>query len=74
MRGFAPILSQKPRVLFLGFATVGSKFGYLTPLLAGIGRLLNTSNTYTTRTVGVANRARHERLCLDRPDADVVAE
>ena len=21
-----------------------------------------------------ANRARHERLCLDRPDADVVAE
>ena len=26
--------------------------GYLTPLLARIGRLLSTSNTFTTRTVG----------------------
>ena len=24
--------------------------------------------------ISAANRARHERLCLDRPDADVVAE
>ena len=39
--------------LFIGFASVGLKLGYLTPLLAGTGRLLNISNTFTTRTVGV---------------------
>ena len=44
MRGFVRTLGQKPKVLFIGFVIVGSKFGYLTPLLAGIGRLLNISN------------------------------
>ena len=53
MRGFARILGQRPKALFIGFVTVGSKFGYLTLLPAGIGRLLNISNTFTTRTVGV---------------------
>ena len=53
MRGFVRTLGQKPKVLFTGFVIVGSKFVYLTPLLAGIGRLLNISNIFTTRTVGV---------------------
>ena len=39
--------------LFIGFALVGSKLGYLTPLLAGTGRLLSTNSIYTTRIVGV---------------------
>ena len=52
MRGFVPILGQKPKVLFTGSVLVGSKFDYLTPLLAGIGRLLNISNMSTIRTVG----------------------
>ena len=52
MRGFA-ILGQRRKVLFIGYAIAGSKLGYLTPLLAGTGRLLNKSNTLTTRTVGV---------------------
>ena len=111
---FAPTLGQKQRVLYFGFAIVGLKLGYLTPFLAGIGRLLNINNTFTTRIVGVVvlsrwsafvaqtfcdsaaraaheggcrfcewcdsmfrfatNRARHEELCLDRFEADVVAE
>ena len=115
MRGFVRTLGLKLKVLFTGFVTVGSKSGYLTPLLAGIGRLLSTSNisnhkncrgggveqlkcvrcnklfaTVRARAAhetgcrfcrwcdrmfrSAANRARHERLCLDRPDADVVAE
>ena len=47
MNAFAPTLGQRQKVLFIGFATVGLKFGYLTPLLAGIGRVLNISNTST---------------------------
>ena len=46
-------LHERYCALFIGFVTVGSKFGYLTPLLAGKGRLLNISNTITTRNVGV---------------------
>ena len=52
MRGFALIFGQKPEVLFIGFAIAGSKFGYLTPLLAGTGRLLNISNMSTIGIVG----------------------
>ena len=53
MRGFALILGQRRKVLFTGFVIAGLKFGSLTLLLAGTGRLLNISNTFTTRTVGV---------------------
>ena len=37
----------------IGLGIVGSKLGYLTPLLAGTGRLLSTNSKYSTRTVGV---------------------
>ena len=47
------ILGQRQKVLFIGFVIVGLKFGYLTPLLAGIDRLLNISNMSTIGTVGV---------------------
>ena len=53
MRAFVRTLSQRRRVLFIGFVTAGSKLGYLAPLLAGTDRLLNISTTFTTRTVGV---------------------
>ena len=52
MNDFAPTLGRKPRVLLIGFAIVVLKFGFLSPLLAGIGKLLNTSNTSTVRGVG----------------------
>ena len=52
MRGFVRILGQKPKVLFIGFAIAVSKSGFHTPLPAGIGRLLNISNTFTIRIVG----------------------
>ena len=52
MRDFVRIFGPKPKVLFIGFAIVVSKFGFHTPLLAGIGRLLNTCNTFLIRIVG----------------------
>ena len=53
MRGSVRTLGRRRKVLFIGFAIAGSKSGYHTPLLAGTDRLLNISNTFTTRTVGV---------------------
>ena len=47
MRGFVRTLGQRRKVLFIGFAIAGLKFGYLTPLLAGTDRLLNISNIFT---------------------------
>ena len=52
MKGFVPTLGRTPRVLYIGFASVALKFGFLTPRLAGIGKLLSTSNVYTIRTIG----------------------
>ena len=52
MRGFVRTLGPKPKVLFTGYVIAGLKFGYLTPRLAGIGRLLSISNTFTIRIVG----------------------
>ena len=46
------ILGPKPKVLSTGFAIAVSKLGFHTPLLAGIGRLLNISNTFIIRIVG----------------------
>ena len=48
-----PTLGRRLRVLYMGFVSVVSKFGFLTPLLAGIGKLLNTSNISTVKIVGV---------------------
>ena len=45
-------LGPKPKVLFIGFVIAVSKSGFHTPLLAGIGRLLNISSTFTIRIVG----------------------
>ena len=58
-RGFALTLGQKPKVLFIGFAIAGLKLDYLTPLLAGIGRLLNISNM---STIGIAGGGGVEQL------------
>ena len=52
MRGFVRTLAQRRKVLFIGFVIADLKFGYRTPLLAGIGRLLNISNMSTIRIVG----------------------
>ena len=54
MRGFVLTLGPKPKVLFIGFVIAVSKSGFHTPLLAGIGRLLNISSTFTIRIVGAA--------------------
>ena len=56
MNNFAATLGQRQKGSFTGFALVVLKLGHLTPLLAGTGRLLSTSNTFTTRTVGVDER------------------
>ena len=51
MNDFVPTSGQRPKALFIGFATVDLKFVYHTPLLAGIGKLLSISNMCIIRTV-----------------------
>ena len=51
MSGFVRILGQKLKVLFIGFVIAGLKFGYRTPLLAGIGRPPSTNNMFI---IGIA--------------------
>ena len=57
-------LGQKLKVLFIGLVTADSKFDYRTPLLAGIGRLLNINNMSTIGIVGVVELSAAEMRSL----------
>ena len=49
---FCASIRPEAEGLFIGFAIAMSKFGHLPPPLTGLGKLLNTSDIFTTRTVG----------------------
>ena len=52
MRDFVRTLGLRQKVLSTGFVIAASRLGFHTPHLAGIGRLLNISSTFTIRIVG----------------------